>query len=1159
MSAVRAACRMKRRDFLAVLGAASFADGHAALSPLQFKLRQQPPWAAVGAFIEPGLDEFPGEKSAMEIERSLEEALRGGALPLAPDCHGASPLPARYRTVAPDVAAAVFEKNPEIASGWTQWRASLGEIRSARFHSLPGNAIRYDIRSRNRGRLEQRIGLWRQEWSNAKIVRFEPEEELLTHAERPWFRDITSYCFEEEPCFAEQLARGIPHWRARLDPACGLDVYGENGIAVADIDGDGVDEIYVCQPGGLPNRLFKNDGSGRLRDISSSAGLDLLDNTNAALFVDLRNSGRQDLVLVKSSQPLLFLNDGKGKFTLQEDAFRFASRPLGAFTSVAAADYDRDGRLDLYFCCYVHFQSEAQYSYPVPYHDARNGPPNFLFRNRLHENPSFFEDVTASSGIDHNNRHFSFAAAWCDYNADGWPDLYVTNDFGRKNLYRNDNGKFRDVAEEAGVVDLGPGMSAAWIDYDGDGRPDLLVSNMWSASGQRIVNDPAFGPVAKDPSLLSAYRSHVKGNSLYRNNGDGTFTYTGREEGIEICPWSWSCDGADFDNDGSPELYIACGMVGNGGGPDLMSYFYRQVVAKSPVREMAAPEYENGWNAINQFIRQDYSWASPEPNMFFVRRGGRFYDFSGVSGADQAEDSRSFALTDIDGDGNLDIVLKSRRGPQVRVLQNDCGTGRKSIAFSLHGEKSNRDAIGARVEVDGQTKWLTAGSGYLSQGTKRLIFGLADRPRAERISILWPSGLKQDLPPLAAGFLHRVVEGSVEIQSTPFRARKDLPAGPTVPSDNEAKLHTTWLWEPVPLPENRKGPSLLVVHAGEPLAGVPAGADILDLRAAPADLVAAYAIFRRYLFDYRTGLVTPLWLLVDSLSRVRKIYATPPGTQVLAADLAAADGPVPDPKGLPFQGRFTGRPYRDYYKFGGALLQAGYPERALPYLEEMLRRTPNNARALLAVGRVHFEAGRLSQARAALEKSLSLDPNLPAAWNDLGGVESQSGRDVEALRCYEKALALLPDQTYVLLNVAQAQAKLGRRPDAEKSYRRVLELDPRSGDAANGLGLLLARQGRNAEARKLFETAISIRRDDASAINNLGVLYMQMGQPNDAIAAFRYGIQAAPDDETLYLNLARVWIQSGKPDNAREVMKELLARKPESAVAQKALKELGVP
>lgn len=1095
----------------------------------------------------------------MEIEARLRTALRNGDLPCAAGCRVVSPAPSQYRDVAPGVAEAVFNGPGDAAAGWRKWRDSLGEIRAARFYSLPGDLIRYDIRSRNRGRLEHRVGWWKQSWDRGELTGFEPVSETLTYADKPWFRDVTGFAFAGERSFAEQLARGVPYWRARLDPACGIDVYGENGMAAADIDQDGLDEIYVCQPGGLPNRLYKNDGNGHFRDISQQAGLDLLDDTAAALFVDLRNSGHQDLVLVRSNKLLLFLNDGKGRFAELPDAFRFRSAAQGSFTSVAAADYDRDGRLDLYFCCYVYYQSEAQYRYPVPYHDAQNGPPNFLFRNRFDRDPGYFEDVTAASGIEHNNNRFSFAATWCDYNGDGWPDLYVTNDFGRKNLYRNTNGRFRDVAAEAGVEDLGPGMSAAWVDYDGDGRPDLLVSNMWSACGQRIVNDAAFGPAAKDPSLREVYRHHVKGNSLYHNNGDGTFSYTGDSQGIEICPWSWSCDACDFDNDGSPELHIACGMVTNNSSADLMSYFYRQVVAKSPVKPVPAPEYQNGWDAINQLIRQDYSWAAPEPNMFLVRRAGRYYDFSGVSGVDRAEDSRAFAFTDIDGDGNVDIVLKSRLGPQIRVLQNACGASRSAIVFSLHGTKSSRDAIGARVEVDGQVKWLAAGSAYLSQHTKRLHFGLGGRARAEKVRIHWPSGEVQELPPLAAGFLYEVTEGDKELRSKRLAAPKELLEGALFPADNQARLHTTWLWEPLPLPERRRGPMLLVLHSGEILPKLPVAVEPLDLRQAPADLVAAYAIFRRYLFDYRADLETPLWLLIDAESRVRKIYASAPDTATAQADLRSLDGPLPDPRGLPFDGYFTGRPRRDYYKIGGALLQAGYGEQALPYLEEMLRRTPDNAKALFAVGRIHLEAKRLPQARAALERTVALDPRLPEGWNELGGVESLAGNLREALRCYERALALGPDLPYALLNAAQTQEKLANAAEAERLYRHLLGVEPRNGEAANGLGLLLAKQDRADEARKLFELAISVKRDDSSAINNLGVLYVNLGQTNDAIAAFQYGIRVAPDDEVLYLNLARVWVRMGEREKARELMLELLRRKPDNAVAQRALKELGEP
>lgn len=1150
---------MKRRDFLYVLAAGGLRvpRGHA-YSPYPVKFRLPAPYEAAQKFVEPGLDEFPAEKQAMEIESTLRTALDSGRLPADEKCTGSSPAPREYRAIGPGVSEAVFGGGEGIAAGWKRWRESLGSIRRARFYVLPGDEIRYDIRGQAAGRMEQRTGTWKYGWAGGKLTHLQPAGETLIYSERPWFRDVTGHVFDGEPTFRHQLLKGVPYWRARLDPACGIDLYGENGVAVADIDQDGEEEIYVCQPGGLPNRLYKGDGNGRLRDISAASGLDILDDTACALFVDLRNSGRQDLVLVRGSEPMLFLNDGKGRFTASPEAFRFATAPQGSFTSVSAADYDRDGRLDLYFCSYVYYQSEAQYRYPAPYHDAQNGPPNFLFRNRMDQRPGYFEDVTAAAGMNQNNNRFSFAAAWCDYNGDGWPDLYVTNDFGRNNLYRNSNGHFRDVAEEAGVVDLGPGMSAAWVDYDGDGRPDLLVSNMWSASGQRIVNDPAFGPAARAPELKEAYCHHVKGNSLYHNRGDGSFAYTGASEGIEIVPWSWSCDGCDFDNDGTPELYIACGMLTNNSGVDLMSYFYRQVVSKSPVKNIPAPEYENGWNAINQLVRQEYSWAGAEPNVFFARRAGRYYDFSGVSGIDVAEDSRAFAFTDIDGDGHVDLVLKSRLGPQVRVFQNRCGTGRERLVISLRGSASNRDGIGARVEVDGQVKWLAAGSAYLSQHTKRLHFGLGEEGQAKMVRIQWPSGEVQELGPLAAGFHYLVTEGSAEVTARPLRARTEWPEGAPIEANNQARLETTWLWEPVPLPEKRRGPAVLLVHAGEALPELGVAFDTLDLRQAGEEVAAGYAILRRYLFDYRVDLETPLWLLIDGESRLRKIYAKAPAAAEVQADLGSLAGALPEARGLPFPGYYIAPPRRDYYKFGGALLQAGYPEQALPYLEEMLRRSPENAKALLAAGTIHLRAKRYSEARQALERALQINPDLPEGWNEMGGVEAGQGRLREALADYERALAIQPEFPYALLNAAQMHDRLGDAAQAERLYRRALTLDGSKGEAANALGLLLAKQGRNAEARELFQAAIASRHDDAAAINNLGVLYLNMGQVKDAIAAFQYGIKVAPGDETLYLNLARVWVQMGEREKAADVMRALQARNPSSAIAKKALKELSI-
>ena len=188
------------------------------------------------------------------------------------------------------------------------------------------------------------------------------------------------------------------------------------------------------------------------------------------------------------------------------------------------------------------------------------GRPIICFATSFPDPADIFEDVTEETGINHNNNRYSFAPAWCDFDGDGWPDLYVANDFGKSNLYRNRNGKFRDEAAEAGVENIGPGMSAAWFDYDGDGRPDLYVSNMWTEAGQRVVNDPAFVPGRE---LKAAYHGHTKGNSLYRNLGDGRFEETDGQQGVAMGRWAWCADGLDFDNDGTPEIFITTGMLTN--------------------------------------------------------------------------------------------------------------------------------------------------------------------------------------------------------------------------------------------------------------------------------------------------------------------------------------------------------------------------------------------------------------------------------------------------------------------------------------------------------------------------------------------------------------------------------------------------------------------
>ena len=213
-------------------------------------------------------------------------------------------------------------------------------------------------------------------------------------------------------------AHGSDYWRTVLDGACGIDIYGHNGVSVGDIDNDGFDDLYVCQPAGLPNRLYRNRGDGTFEDITETSGVGVLDNTAFALFADFNNNGRQDLIVVRTGGPLLFVNQGDGKFRAKPDAFHFASPPQGTFTGAAVADYDRDGWLDIYFCLYSYYQGADQYRYPYPYYDAENGPPNFMMRN---QRDGTFRDVTAETGLNATTRATVFAATGATSTATAGP------------------------------------------------------------------------------------------------------------------------------------------------------------------------------------------------------------------------------------------------------------------------------------------------------------------------------------------------------------------------------------------------------------------------------------------------------------------------------------------------------------------------------------------------------------------------------------------------------------------------------------------------------------------------------------------------------------------------------------------------------------------
>ena len=1207
-----------------------------------------------------GLDEFITEKFADEIAgilarwstglrhippewktiaAAIAPGLLGGSLHPAASTrtYSGAGLEAHHLTFEPDEALHPDAFTRELGTYFGGFREVLTadfQVTRIDVKSAAG-AARPDLRTRVRYEIvatghdfyrEQRVGDWEMEWaadaSGAyRVQRWHAGGETRSRAQRPFFAEITQAALGGNASYGAQLLRGTDYWRTVLDGASGIDLYGHNGVSVGDIDGDGFDDLYVCQPAGVPNRMYRNRGDGTFEDITEASGTGVLENTACALLLDVDNDGKQDLIVVRASGPVLFMNQGGGKFRLKEDAFRFTSPPQGTFTGAAAADYDRDGWLDIYFCLYVYYQGADQYKYPSPYYDARNGPPNFLMRN---QRDGTFRDVTRESGLDRNNTRYSFCCGWNDLSGDGWPDLYVVNDFGRKNLYRNNgDGTFTDIAEEAGVEDTGAGMSVCWLDADRDGKDDLYVGNMWTAAGERIATQDNFQREAA-PGVRELYRKHAMGNSLLRQAGASTFTDVTGAAGVGMGRWAWSSDAWDFDHDGNPDLYIANGMVSGPSRDDLNSFFWRQVVARSPQQAKPSHTYEQGWNAINELIRADGTWSGYERNVFYANHGdGTFSDVSGALGLDFREDGRAFALADFDHDGREELFLKNRNAPVLRVLKNVAEELPPAIAFRLRGVTSNRDAIGAVVTVETaagkQTRSLQAGSGFLSQHSKDLFFGLGAERGAVKAWIRWPSGATQSLTGLPINHRIEVREGEEAPAMQPFAPMKQTPArnevalsgGGSGQENAAGSAVETWLLAPVSAPDfslpdlagkphalsslrgkpvvlafltmesprcretlaqlsehyaswTARGLEIIAVSLGANGIAKESVASGLPLLQGSDDTGAIYNIVFRYVFDRHRELPLPAAFLIDARGDIVKIYQgalDPAHVEHDAANIpqtAAARMAA----ALPFPGVAESNEFmRNYLSYGSVFFQRGYYEQAGAAFERALRDDPESAEAMYGIGSVQLNQQKMPEAQRSFERATRMRASFPDtlanSWNNLGLIAAREGRTDEAIGYFAQALQLSPEHVVALENLGSAYRQRKDWDKARQSFERALAVSPDDAEANYGLGMVLAQTDDTEHARERLLRALQTRPAYPEALNNLGILYLRTQRRDEAVAKFEECIRVAPGFDQAYLNLARVYVLENTPDKARAVLQELLRQRPGHAAAQEMLRQLG--
>jgi hypothetical protein len=571
----------------------------------------------------------------------------------------------------------------------------------------------------------------------------------------------------------------------------GMIRYGPGGITAVDYDNDGLYDIFI--PDGVESKLFRNCGDGTFQDVTAQAGLAGLDGVSAAVFADYDNDGFKDLFVSRTFKPnQLFHNNGDGTFT---DVTESSGIGADCCTTVAAwADYDNDGFLDLYVGRYL----DPRKDIPTTFY-ARNGEPNQLYHNN---GDGTFTNVTERAKV--GDKGLCLGAVWGDYNDDGYPDLYVVNDFGRKTLYRNNgDGTFKDVTIKSGTLAYGAGMSASFVDYDNDGKFDFYVTHIrsehaWFAEAPTVkrymlrcfsqgtwkTDMPLYMEIMRQSGMgfVGVFQQMASGNTLLRNRGNGTFEDVTLQADANPHGWFWGAVFADFDNDGWQDLYAANGWVYNKKDTEIELDFLYNVVTNQKT-------YKTGL-----FFDPDYfgssSWHGWERNRHLrSNRDGTFSEVGNAIGNDLLVNSRGVAVADFWNRGVMDIAIAASNDRHA-LLKNVTELDRNWLQVELVGTQSNRDAVGARLTLyaDGaqQSREVVLGDSYGSQSSLRQHFGLNHCPQADKIVVRWPaSGITQIFENVRANQIIEITEGSshlVEKRYASAAGSRENGAGVCVPA-----------------------------------------------------------------------------------------------------------------------------------------------------------------------------------------------------------------------------------------------------------------------------------------------------------------------------------------------------------------------------------------
>ncbi len=544
------------------------------------------------------------------------------------------------------------------------------------------------------------------------------------------------------------------------------------GVAVGDIDGDEKPDLFFAN-GPEANGLFRQTDAFQFEDITDKAGVSGGDHWGVGVaMVDIENDGDLDIYVCNHDTPnQLFLNDGQGTFT--EDAKSHGLDLVEASHTPAFCDYDLDGKLDLFLLTNKYYHPDGkfaenaavammgpggqvmlkpEYEKYVRITGTRRlpngalvadwedwGRPDYLYRN---VGNGTFEDVTKTVGIDSNG--WGLSATWWDYNDDGYPDLYVGNDFNSPDyFYRNNgDGTFTDILEATVPHTTWFSMGADFGDLNHDGWFDFLIADM--SGTNHYKQKTAMGAMSDSAEFLATAvpRQYMR-NALYLGTGTTRFKEAAFMTGMSGTDWTWTVKLADFDNDGYEDVYFTNGMSKN----------YNESDNEAAVKVLPG---ETQWDRHTRAGTPELR----EQNLVYHNEGHlHFKEVSRDWGLDHVGMSFSSVHTDLDRDGDLDLVVVNLQEP-ASVYRNDSQDGNR-VLISFRGSQSNPSGIGARVTVEagGQTqrKQNTVMRGYMASHEPIMHFGLGDATKIDRLVVGWPSGRQTTLTDLE-GNAHLVLQ-----------------------------------------------------------------------------------------------------------------------------------------------------------------------------------------------------------------------------------------------------------------------------------------------------------------------------------------------------------------------------------------------------------------